>query len=167
MLDKFQWKKYATPQHIKYRYILVYIPYNIVDKPEIFRSVKKIAAKFQLKIITFSWNYFTDRYADKTIRYASPGDFLTLMYGAELVITNSFHGTAFSINLNKQFWVYMPSNFTNRISDMLELFGLKDRVLNNRIADEKIENQIDYTPINKILDIKRHDGYIFLKDALF
>jgi len=166
MLNFTDWKKYATPQKIKNPYVLVYLPYNISDKALVYRSIRKIAIKKQLKVVSFSWGYRKDRYADKTIRYASPGDFISLMIYAEYVVTNSFHGTAFSINLNKQFWVYLPSAFITRVTSIMELCGLGDRKLSDEITDEAIEQKIDYIPVNKILDSERQKSIDFLKKSL-
>ena len=125
-----------------------------------------IAKKEKLKIITFSWNYFKDKYADKTMRFCNPGDFLSLMYYADYVITNSFHGTAFSINLNKQFWVYMPSGYGTRITSIIELCGLEVRVLDREIEDKQILDKINYDNVNFILEQERNKVIEFLKKSL-
>lgn len=166
MLDRNVWKKYASPRIVKDPYILVYLPYNIVDKAQAYRSIRKIAKRKGLKVVAFSWGYWKDKYADLTIRYANPGDFLSLMMHADYVMTNSFHGTAFSINLNKQFWSYFPSAFTTRVTSVMDLCGVSRRVLSNEITDEAIDEAIDYEPVNKILDVERLKTLDFLKDAL-
>jgi len=166
MLNCEEWKKYMSPRLVKDKYILVYIPYNITDKTLMYKSIRKIANNENLKVITFSWNYWGDKYADKTFRFANPGDFLSLMYYAECVVTNSFHGTAFSINLNKRFWVYLPSGFSTRIISLLDLCGLQDRLLENEIQDKQRVEDIDYAIVNKILEAEREKSIIYLKEAL-
>lgn len=163
MLNREEWFKYIERRIIKYPYLLVYIPYNIKDKEKIYRSVRKIANKRNLKVVTFSWDYRRDRLADKTVFNASPGDFLSLMFYADYIVTNSFHGTAFSINLNKQFWVYSPSMFTSRIGSIIHLLNLESRMIENEISDEAIEESIDYAPVNEKLDIERERAMAFLK----
>lgn len=166
MLDRNIWKKYASPRIVKDPYILVYLPYNIVDKAQAYRSIRKIAQRKGLKVVTFSWGYWRDEYADITIRYANPGNFLSLMMYADYVMTNSFHGTAFSINLNKRFWSYLPSAFTTRVTSIMDLCGVSCRVLSNEITDEAIDENIDYELVNKILDLERQKALNFLKEAL-
>lgn len=168
MLDKKDWLQYMSKRIVKQPYILVYLPYNIHNKDLIYRSVYKIALRKGLKIVTFSWNIFPDKLADKTIYFANPGDFLSLMFYADCIVTNSFHGTAFSINLNKQFYVYLPSSFGTRILSVLELCCLKCRLLaaDEVISDEKIDIEIDYIPVNSILNEERVKAYTFLEDAL-
>ncbi|MBQ7940790.1 MAG: polysaccharide pyruvyl transferase family protein [Muribaculaceae bacterium] len=166
MLDKNKWKSFMSKRLVKEPYILMYLPYNIVDKSIIYKTARKIGHKYNLKVITFSWNYFIDIYADRTMRFCNPGDFLSLMYYAEYIITNSFHGTAFSINLNKQFWVYMPSIFGTRIKSIVDLCGLNNRMLENEIDDSLIEEKIDYEPVNLILERERQIAIDYLKKTI-
>lgn len=168
MLDRESWKNYMSRRKIKQPYVLVYLPYNIHDKNLIYQTVRKLAADKNLKIVTFSWDIRPDRFADKTVFFANPGDFLSLMYYADYVVTNSFHGTAFSVNLNKQFWVYMPTGFGTRIQSILDLCHLQDRLLQSDevLSDDKMARHIDYAPVNSILNAERQKAYDFLKKAL-
>lgn len=165
MLNKEEWKPYMSKRIVKEDYLLIYTPYNTLDKKAIFDAAREIAKKKGLKVVTFSWDWRKDKMADKTITYASPGDFLSLMYHADYVVTNSFHGTAFSINLNKQFSVFMPSAFSTRITSIIELCNLQDRMVFNRFELEKAKTSIDYSRVNKILDIERAKSIDFLKKA--
>ena len=166
MLNRNEWKPFASKRLVKEKYIFVYLPYNIKDKDLIYRSVRKIAMKKKLKVVSYSDNIIKDKYADQTIYFVNPGDILSLIFHADLVMTNSFHGTAFSINLNKQFWVYMPSNFSTRITSILNLCGLNSRLLDNEISDRKINEIISFDYTNAILQQKRDEAYDFLTKAL-
>lgn len=168
MLDRESWKKYMSQRKIKQPYVLVYLPYNIHDKNLIYQTVRKLATDKDLRVVTFSWGARLDRFADKTVFFANPGDFLSLMYYADYVVTNSFHGTAFSVNLNKQFWVYMPTGFGTRIQSILDLCHLQDRLLqpDEVLRDDKMARHIDYAPVNSILNVERQKTYDFLKKAL-
>lgn len=168
MLDREEWKYYMTKRKVGEEYLLVYLPYNIHDKKIIYQSIKKIAKEKKLKIVSFSWHIIPDKDADKTIYFANPGDFLSLMYHADYVVTNSFHGTAFSVNLNKQFSVYLPTGFGTRIKSVLELCHIENRLLqaSEVISNEKIGSLIDYSPINVILDKEREKASAFLCKTL-
>ena len=164
MLNREQWKTFVEKRIIKDSYLLVYTPYNIKDKEQIYKTVRSIASTKGLQVVTFSWDYFGERLADKTVYYASPGDFLSLMYYADFVVTNSFHGTAFSINLNKQFWVYAPSMFSSRVSNIIHLLGLENRMIDGVIERNAIDDNIDYEKVNLKLDEERARAMVFLKD---
>ncbi|EKN16398.1 polysaccharide pyruvyl transferase family protein [Parabacteroides goldsteinii] len=168
MLTKEDWKQYMSKRLVKAPYLIVYLPYNIHDKALIYQTIRKIAEKKHLKVVSFSWNIFPDRLADKTMFFSHPGDFLSLMYHADYIVTNSFHGTAFSVNLNKQFAVYLPSGFGTRIISILNLCGLNSRLLasDEIISDAKMDELIDYATVNALLNKERSKAHTFLEKAL-
>lgn len=166
MLTKDEWQLLASKRLVRSKYIFVYLPYNIKNIELIYSSVRKIAKSKNLLVVSYSDSLFRDKNADKTIYFVNPGDILSLILNAEYVVTNSFHGTAFSINLNKQFWVYMPSAFSTRISNILCLCGLDSRLLHDRITSEQVEDIIDYDTVNMILKNERNISYNFLINAL-
>lgn len=165
MINKEGWSNYMSKRLVKEKYLLIYIPYSIVSSSEIYKLARQIAKANNLKIVTFSWNWMNKPQADKTIKFASPGDFLSLMYYADYVITNSFHGTAFSINLNKQFSVFMPAAFGTRINSIIELCGLQQRIVTDNYSLSNVEQIINYDKVNKILDIEREKSLNYLKQA--
>lgn len=166
MLNKESWAQYASKRLVKAPYLFVYLPYNVNNKETVYNTVRKIASKNKIKVISFSWNHQKDKFADKTIIFADPGDILSLFIHADQVVTNSFHGTAFSINLNKQFWVYMPSHFSTRLQSIIELSGLKDRILEGVIEDRDINKVLDFTEANRVLGAEREKAREFIKKAL-
>ncbi len=168
MLNENEWKEYAKSERkVKEPYLLIYTPYNTVDKDVIFRHARRIASKEGLKVVTFSWTYFKDKDADITIRFAGPGDFLDLMMNAEYVITNSFHGTAFSINLKKRFWVFLPSGFTTRITSVLTRFGLAERLIENEAPEDwNYKQPVDVAYINEVLKKERAKSIDYLTRAI-
>ena len=84
--------KYASKRLVND--LFVYLPYNIVDKELIYRTVRKIAAKRTCKVVTYSDSIVKENNADKTI-FVDAGDVLSLFYYADTIITNSFHGRRF------------------------------------------------------------------------
>ena len=159
------WGKYASQRIEKEPYVLVYTPYNTVNASIIYGSARNLADKYGLKVVTFSWKAKRESLADRTVLFADPGDFLSLMLHADYVITNSFHGTAFSINLNKQFWVFQPSAFSTRIESILNLTDLQGRMLTEKLTDNDV-SEIDYDKINAIIESERKKSINFLKNAL-
>ena len=166
MLNKEEWKPFASKRLVKEKYLFVYLPYNIKDKDVIYRSVRKIAKEKNLKVVSYSDNLIKDKYADQTIYFINPGDVLSLILYAEVVMTNSFHGTAFSINLNKQFWTYMPSCFSTRITSILNLCGLNARLLEEEISEKQMNEIADFNHTNNVLQQERQKAYDFLTKAL-
>ena len=85
---------------------------------------------------------------------------------AEYIITDSFHGTAFSINLNKKFICVFPKKFSARLQSILELTGLEDRKLKINGDINQIDEEIDYDRVNKILEQERNKTNKFIDKAL-
>lgn len=165
LLNRDEWKNYMSKKVISDPYVLVYVPYNIIDKNEIFYTARLLSKECNLKVVAFSWNTRNENLADRTVKFASPGDFLSLMYYADYVITNSFHGTAFSINLHKQFWVFLPSGFATRIESLLADCELEGRIV-SASKDVRLKEQIDFDKVEKILSQERVKSEIFIRRAL-
>lgn len=156
LLDKKGWSEFVQVQRlVKEKYMLLYIPYNIQDKQVIYNYAHKVASNNQLRLVSFYED--TDSSDNIVIKKASPLEFLSLMYYADYVITNSFHGTAFSINFNKQFSVFMPSRFTSRIESLLKLCGLENRIHDREMVSAQLfqDEEIDYSSVNRVLDNQR------------
>lgn len=167
LLDRNRWKNLLIRRRrVRKPYILIFTPYNTVSKDIIYSSAKKIAAAKNLQIVTFSWTFLPEIRADRTMLFSKPEDFLSLMYYADCVITNSFHGTAFAINFNRDLWVYEPSQFSTRLISLLELTELKHRLLSDVIDEGRIMECIDYSIQNMILDQERDKAHKFINNAL-
>lgn len=166
LIDRSQWEKYAFSPKVKQKYLFVYLPYNTDNIELVYKTVRKIADNKQLKVVTYSAEIFNCKYADKTIKFSTPGDILSLILYADFVVTNSFHGTAFSINLNKQFYVYMPSHFSTRLESILNLCNLKDRILNDVVSKTEVNKVINFDESNAILTKERKKAIDFLTKAI-
>ena len=106
-------------------------------------------------------------------RYCFPPSLKTWMQriaSASFVLTDSFHGVAFSIINKKQFAVILNHNDRDsRLINVIRLFKLEDRMFNSveeMVRDKRWENQIDYESVTKILDIEREKSCKYLLDAI-
>jgi len=100
-------------------------------------SIKKAVSKMGLKLISVG-RYL--KWCDKSVM-VSPAEFLGYIDKAKLVITDTFHGTVFSVLYRKNLVVVNPAQ---KIKDMLSDFSL------NEIVAEQTEN-IDHI-IDKTTD---------------
>ena len=91
-------------------------------------------------------------------------EFVSLFKYADYILTDSFHGTAFSINLNKNFSVIYPKRYSTRLESILDLTNLKDRVVND-CNNFNLRN-IDYTNVNLIMNKKRKESYDWISNTL-
>lgn len=96
-----------------------------------------------------------------------PRKWLTRIKNSDYIITDSFHGVAFSLLFNKQFFVFCASSkkFT-RIRSLLKLCSLEERYIESVEDFEQRKNAliapIDYTSVNARLQIEqiRYRSYI-------
>lgn len=91
---------------------------------------------------------------------------LSYIAHANYVITDSFHVTAFSVNLNTQFESIVPAKqFGGRISSLLTLVNLQNRAIYD-YNHCQYENKIDFNPVNDILGKKRNEDISLIKQKL-
>ena len=153
LLSKEQWLCIAPPPLVKNDYILVYDFFQ--DDDNIKKMSQKLAQEKKCKIVAVN-DGGKCIYADVNITNASPNDFLSLIANANVVVSNSFHATAFSLILNKEFYTYPVSRNKNhsRMTDLLDSVGLLDR-FNTPISS--LEADIDWLVVNE--RIKTIDDY--------
>ena len=103
------------------------------------------------------------------ITTAGPGAFIYLYRHASFVVTNSFHGTAFSVNFGKPFYsiVSRSKSNNNRQESLLKKCDLLDRLLYD---DSPIPNDI-LSPINisntkRLIAEMKRDSENYIKEAL-
>lgn len=94
-----------------------------------------------------------------------PGEFIYLVHHAELVVTDSFHATVFSILFGKAFAVYKRigrEEMGSRITTLLKLFGTSECVFE---GIKEIRRYND-TEVDQVLERERHRGYDFLRKVM-
>lgn len=140
-------------------------------KKSICEFAKSLANRKSLNLIILpaSVNIYQEykQYVPKGI---GPSEFLSLIHHCEYVVTDSFHGSIFSINYNKNFYSFLKRNGdetqgdNSRITDMLKTFGLENRFKNDNDTTE--ETDINYQTINKILQQERDKSINYLLSIL-
>lgn len=104
------------------------------------------------------------------------GRILWLIQNAGIVLTDSFHGTVFSVLFHKKFLVYSRETenkngtMNRRIQDFLTSLSLEDRMVNRNNEKKQFETAeklIDFQTVDKMLDMLRADSIRFLERALY
>ena len=102
---------------------------------------------------------------------ADPIEFVNLFKNADQIITNSFHGTAFSIIFNKSFYSLVNTQISgkrqlsSRVIDLLEELRLNMRLIDvMETCDFSLE--VEYETVNATLKKMKEHSRIFLIDAL-
>lgn len=93
---------------------------------------------------------------------------LSGIYFSNIVITDSFHGTVFSILFNKPFIVYANvDRGLDRFDTLLKVFDLQSRIAKSKEDAIRISNEkINWKQVNLILENKRKESAQFLIDSI-
>lgn len=99
---------------------------------------------------------------------AGPVEFLQLLYGASFIITNSFHGAAMSLVLNRRFTLRMldggAAKANSRLTNLVKIFGLEDCVLNQDADCQRLFNQsFDWNHINLIIKEEKRKSVEYIE----
>lgn len=113
-----------------------------------------------------------EEFTDVALYDINPFEFINLIKYAEYICTDSFHGTIFSIQNSKKFFVF--KRFTNlnrastnsRLDTLLKMFELQNRIIDSKVEPEMaIEMDIDYKKINGLMNKLRTHSISFLQKA--
>lgn len=171
LLSKQEWTNYMKLYpNMPPRYILIY---QLSDSDAIVNLACRISSERNIPIFRIckrAFNVRKDR-GINNILDAGPSEFLSLFYNAEYIITNSFHGTAFSVNFNKSFFTVVSSTKKNnaRMQSLLELMNLKDRLIYDNINIKTIDistQKLDFQNCNIKLEKIQKDSITFLANSL-
>lgn len=155
---------------MKEKYLLVYSVESKIND-FIFQQAKKIADERGLKIVALTsggpllLRKYKNTY-DKLYSLADTKKFLLLLRDAAFMVASSFHGTAFSINFNKEFITITPPKFDIRTRSIIDQFNLNSRVVTNCLISNDNLNPIDYNPINSLLSGYREKSISVLDEML-
>ena len=98
----------------------------------------------------------------------SVAKWLAAFRDARYVITDSFHGTVFSIIFERNFWaIGNIKRGVSRFDSLLGLFCLQERlILSNIINDFATYQPVDWTAVNQKSHVHKADALKFLKDSI-
>jgi len=139
------------------------------------RFIDGVANKLQLKL----FKHQPHRSIEKGVIYdfTSIDDFkypplegwLKSFSDSDFVLTDSFHGTVFSIIFNKPFLAIVNEDRgASRFYSLLKVFGLESRLVTDvQSFDNNILNEvIDYKKVNDVLSNLRTQSYKFIKESM-
>lgn len=157
--DKQFWEKFIANCQLKQkkRYILVYQLHFSQYLSECIEYLNK-NNEFEVIYMCNDYKKIIKNVSNKGIKYLflpSVEDFVAYIHNADFVVTDSFHGTVFSIIFERQFAEILPDTNTARNEDLLELFGLQARIVRCREDIQNLASSIDYSDITeKLMELR-------------
>ena len=120
--------------------------YDFDQNDLVYKSVMEYARKKGWKV----YSYLPNKYCDRSFEDYGPKMFLSLIKQAEMIVSNSFHATAFSLIFEKNFWVMKRTeNINTRMIDLLSIVELNNRLLDDCVNYEN--DMIDYSIVRSKL----------------
>ncbi len=153
LLNREDWFSLCKEQE-RNGYILVYD--FLHNDPNIESLAKMLSKKYAKKIVSIN-DFSPLGYADFNVNDAGPIEFLDYLKNADIVISSSFHATAFSVLFSRPFYVFplVGHGNSSRMVDFLTMLGLERRFLLS--VDESFEElqDIDYDMVHRKIEEER------------
>lgn len=132
--------------------------YDFDSSAFVMEVVQRIAKERNLKIYSF----FESPIADKVLKNLGPQEFLGVIKNADVVLSNSFHATVFSVIYHKEFYVIERDEAINtRMKDFLTLLGLEERLISKEIL-KILNREVNWKNVDEqlILVIEESKEYL-------
>lgn len=161
-----EWERIATQVEEK-DYILVY---TISDSDRVKQLARKVSAMTGKKIIVLGDKINGYGVNVKFKNGNGPQEFVSYIKNADCVITNSFHGTVFSVLFHKTIWidnlnVQAGNARLNSLMSMLSIedFSMKDLVEKDKLTTNDIWNEREWAHVDTMIEAKRKEADDFLE----
>lgn len=166
LLDADRWQLCEKAHPLaKGDYILYY---TVRSSKSLWSHCLALSRKTRLKILRIGSNVISKHFKRaEGVEYvcdAGPAQWLYLVRNAAYVVTNSFHGTAFSINFRKNFYVEFSSLTNSRLTQIISALGLEERVVSDGM--EIVPSPADYRRTEEVLPAVKAESLAFLEQAL-
>lgn len=168
LYDKNFWNGFALPERlVKEPYIFCYfLGGTEIHKKAIDRIEKETGKKVVLSPFDSEINNL--KKGEKI--YADIAEFLALVRDADFVLTDSFHGVAFSVNFRKSFAAVKRADIDagrhTRVNDFLRKISLADRIVSGENIDTFKFSEINYEQSEKVLQSWINSSEEYFRNAL-
>lgn len=147
------------PEH----YCIVYSYRNRIHTKEEIGEIKRFCKKYGLTPIAIGAPQFWIR---KFI-VCTPFECLKIFKNADFVITDTFHGTIFSVRYAKKYAVMIRESNRNKLQDLINKLEIQQHLLNDmQMLDQVYEQKSGVDRINEVLLRERNDSINFLKENI-
>lgn len=153
----------------KGKYILLYFLNHDFSAPGILSFVNRVSIEYGLKVIHSFVEIPPQTFKNEAESFrfeTGPKEFLGLIKNAEMVITNSFHGTIFSILFEKPFYSFVVKSMASRIYDLIAPVGLEDRIIEGYKLLSDVSLYLDFAEAREKMNALREHSADYLRKVL-
>jgi len=163
LLDKGTWKrKLDVSEYHGEKYCLAYFLKQPSDAA--LEAIGFFKSRMPVKVIPYPYE------AGGEAESAGPKEFIELLNGAEYVLTDSYHGTLFSTNFEKQFITFIrplqKRNENTRFDNITQILGIGERFATGEEWKKIIGTPIDYSRVSEIKKSFVENSRSYLEEAL-
>ena len=165
LLDADFWDTQAKkPQVLKkgQRYIANFIFHPSVRTQKFIENLKEHS---RCKELRYTWSPKELLVNRSCVGQFGPKEWLWYIKNADYIVTDSFHGCVFSILFGKKFFVSMNANANSRLKNLLQEFGLEDRIINESESCD-FESKINYEKVGLVRTQRAEECLKYLLDSL-
>ena len=165
LMDRTYWSELCAKKlRVPDRYIFVYA----MEVTSIFKKVVTMAAEnYNLPVVIVNASGSDSELPGKADNACGPMEFLRYVRDAEIVITNSFHGTAFSLIFEKKLLSIAHSRKNIRLENLLEYIDCLEYQIDSDIKVDNLDTQLidlsgSICKLERYIEASRY----YLKNAL-
>ncbi len=165
LLSADQWKKKEKEISLPKEYILVYC---VEQDKEFRKKIRELGERLNLPIVDVGTAANPKNYVGLHWDSIGPAEFLYAVSHANYVITNSFHGTAFSVIYKKKFIVKAHSTRGVRMKNLLDKVGMLDRLVQGEESVDLLLQKIQKEVSEKNIKLEQYvkESKQYLKEAI-
>lgn len=160
LLTSDEWDKITSEVDIKRPYIFLF---NVLKPKRMIEYAVKLGQTKNMPVY-----YLNDKHLPiNGIKYLNPvsaDEFVSIIKNAEYVVTNSFHGSAFSVLYHKKFVMELDTaaKRNTRSEELLKELEIENREI-CADSDPDPDGFIDWNRVDKILEVKRNYSQDYIR----
>ena len=144
------------------KYLVVYLSAGTELLNSCLQKIKELTG---YKVVLLGGN--VTRFAcDLHVKDMGPKEFISYIVNAELVISSSFHATAFSHIFHKKFGVILPEKNGERIKSLLALSNLENRIIESVNDVDEVLEEVDFNAVDGKINPFVKESKEYLLDAI-
>lgn len=161
-----QWKQVLDIQDKQRNYILAY--FLDIPSAEAKKRLQELKQALHCEVVAIPYEFEDMEFCDRTVA-AGPKEFVDLIANARVVCTDSFHGTAFAINMHTPFFTFerdygSANKQSERVLSILRKVNMLERYQPQ--SPVEILDEIDFDQAEKILVEEREKAYKYVNNAI-
>ena len=166
LLNKNEWEKFGIGYYEE-----EYFVFYFLDAPteETIKKLKLLIGNNETKIISIPYIYenLKKEFKNIILENAGPLEFINLINNAKKIYTDSYHGMLFSINFNKDFFIFERNygtahNQSSRIESILDILKMENRFYREKEDIILDKNKINWNKVNEELEVQRKKSKEYL-----